>query len=273
MKPVAFEQFARLESKHWWFRGRRAVYLELLRLALEGDRPRRILDVGAGVGGFLEGLSALGDEVIFTEFDAQAAALASARGSQYGIRARAEDLPLVDECADLVCLFDVIEHVQDDERALREVHRVLRPGGRIILSVPAHAWLHSRNDEVAGHVRRYERRSLVARIEAAGFQLKRCTYTNALLFPLIASVVLASKAAQTWAPVGNGGQHTNLSWKVPYLVNECLFRAFRAELAFSRQWDLPMGHSILAIAQKQTYGVRPLTLQPQARPQAALLQV
>ena len=154
MRPAAFEQFRALERDHWWFRGRRAVYLELLRGALEGRRARRVLDVGTGLGGFLPELAGLGHALHFTELDAEAARAALGRGGAVGVRARAEALPFADESHDLVTLFDVVEHADDDGRVLEEAARVLRPGGTLLLSVPAHPWLFSRNDEVAGHRRR-----------------------------------------------------------------------------------------------------------------------
>jgi SAM-dependent methyltransferase len=257
MREAAFEQFRALERDHWWFRGRRAVYLELLRGALGGRRPRRVLDVGAGLGGFLPPLSELSGALAFTELDPSAAREAQGRGGATGLRARAEALPFLDESQDLVCLFDVVEHADDDGQVLEEVARVLRPGGTVILSVPAHPWLYSRNDEVAGHRRRYTRRSLTELVTGAELTLLRCTHANALLFPAIAAAVLALKAVEPLVP---RSEHTNLSWRPPRLVDELCFRAFRAELALSRRIDLPVGHSLVAIARRQELGpvLRPL---------------
>lgn len=269
MRSRAFEQFLALEREHWWFRGRRAVYLELLQGSLGGRRPRRVLDIGAGVGGFLPELGAVGQSVHFTEFDAEAFGAARARDVAQGVRARAEALPFRDESYDLACLFDVVEHVADDARALGEVARVLRPGGRVVLSVPAHPWLFSRNDVVAGHVRRYTRDHLQALIRGAALELVRCTYTNALLFPVIAPTVLASKLIEPFAP---DSEHTNLSLRLPRWLNELCFRAFRAELALSRRWDLPLGHSLFAIARRTEVGASLVGPAPRRPREAALLQ-
>lgn len=270
MRPKAFEQFLALEREHWWFRGRRAVYLELLRGALAERRPRRVLDVGAGVGGFLPELAALGQRVHFTECDRAALGAASARGVAHGVRASAEALPFRNESYDLVCLFDVIEHVVDDARALEEVARVLRPGGLAVLSVPAHPWLFSRNDRVAGHERRYTRAGLRSLISGAELQLVRCTYTNALLFPLIAPVVLGSKLLEPLVP---DSEHTNLSVRLPRALDELCFRAFRAELQVSRRWDLPLGHSLLAIARRVDVGAALVGPAPRRTRAAAGLQL
>ncbi len=257
MRPAAFEQFRALERDHWWFRGRRAVYLELLRGALEGRRARRVLDVGTGLGGFLPELAGLGHALHFTELDAEAARAALGRGGAVGVRARAEALPFADESHDLVTLFDVVEHADDDGRVLEEAARVLRPDGTLLLSVPAHPWLFSRNDEVAGHRRRYTRRGLAELVEGADLRLVRCTYANALLFPAIAATVLALKAVEPLLP---RSEHTNLSWRLPRPLDELCFQAFRAELALSRRVDLPLGHSLLVIARREETGpvLRPL---------------
>lgn len=251
MRSLAYEQFRTLEQDHWWFRGRRAVYLELLREALGDRRPRRVLDVGAGLGGFLPELGELGQALCFTELDPEAARLAVGRGGAGGVRARAEALPFQDESLDLVTLFDVLEHADEDGPALDEVARILRPGGTLLLSVPAHPWLFSRNDEVAGHRRRYSRRGLVELVHGSELRLVRCTFANTLLFPAIASAVLALKAVEPLVP---SSEHTNLSWRLPRVLDELCYQAFRAELHLSRRIDLPVGHSLVAIARREELG-------------------
>ncbi|MFT7487120.1 MAG: SAM-dependent methyltransferase [Candidatus Paceibacteria bacterium] len=270
MNSIAYEQFSRLERDHWWFRGRREVYLGVLRAALGDWRPRRILDIGAGVGGFLPELEKLGGELLFTEFDAESAKRARDRGFNRALQASADRLPLADESVDLVCMFDVIEHLERDEQALSEVMRVLRPAGRLVLSVPAHAWLFSRNDEVSGHFRRYSRGELRRKIQGCGLQLDRCTFANSLLFPAIAGVVLARRLGEVCLPKLGHREHTNLSLKMPDALQQLCYRAFSVELKLSRNWDLPLGHSLLAIAEKRTLAARPLVLFPQPQPASRL---
>lgn len=250
MRRSAFQQLAQLERGHWWFRGRRALFIPMLRQELAEIRPRRILDLGAGTGGWLGDLFGLGDRLYFTELDHQAAGLAQARNRAQGMRAKVEQIPIQSNSIGVACLFDVLEHVNEDQLALAECWRILEPGGVMVISVPAHPWLYSRNDEVAGHFRRYTRGELKQKIHAAGFNIKRCTFVNSLLFPPIALVVLASKLLQKLWPRAMKDNHTNLSWPMPAWVNSMLFRMFRSELGLLRHGQLPFGHSLFLIAEK-----------------------
>jgi SAM-dependent methyltransferase len=268
LRPEAYEQFARLEREHWWFRGRRTVYLDLLKSALRGYRPARILDVGAGVGGFLGELQTLGDEVHHTDLSHIALAHSSNRECGRGVQANAASLPYTSMSFDLVCLFDVLEHIEDDAAVLEEVERVLNPEGIVILSVPAHAWLWSENDRVAEHERRYSRRGLLELLGDTHLILERCTFTNAALFPAIAAFVLGSEAARRvgLAPRGT----TNLSVPAPRWLDTALYRAFVAVLPVARRWDLPFGHSLLAILKKRERLLIPVSGRRRSRRASAL---
>jgi SAM-dependent methyltransferase len=254
VQRVAIEQFARLERDHWWFRGRRAVYLGLLRKHLGPRRPRRVLDLGSGVGGFLAGLAELGELVAPADVDAESLGYSARREFPPNVArpllAGACALPFASESFDLVCLFDVLEHLDDDRAAMREVARVLAPNGLAIASVPAHAWLYANNDRVAGHRRRYSRGTLAKVFTSAGLRVERNTHANALLFAAIAPAILCAKAWESLAARDRDAQHTNLSWPLPRPLHSLFYAAFAAELPLSSRVDLPLGHSILAIARK-----------------------
>lgn len=250
MDALAREQFERLERDHWWFRGRRAVYLGLLRHVLGGARPARALDVGAGRGAFAAELRALCGNVVALDVDREALAACRAAGRAGAVLGDSARLPFADHSFDLVCLFDVLEHLDDDRAALREVRRVLRPGGLCFASVPAWPWLFSGNDRIAHHKRRYTRAALASCALGAGFAVVRNTHTNVLLFPLIAPAVLARKAWETLRGE-RASERTNLSWRLPRSVSELCYRAFAAELALARRLDLPLGHSIALAARAE----------------------
>jgi SAM-dependent methyltransferase len=256
MEAAAYRQFQELEERHWWFRGRRSVYLGLLRHHLRGQRPARALDLGCGVGGFLPGLAGLAQAVFPGDLSRAALVCCRERGFGRGVVCDGYALPYADQSFDLVCLFDAIEHVEDDARALREVARVLRPGGLVVVSVPAYPLLYANNDRVAQHRRRYTRRSLRAVLEQAELALERNTHANVFLFPLILPAVLLAKLYERLSPRAARAQHTNLSWPLPRPLNRLFAALFAAELPFTRRFDWPAGHSILALARKAERPVR-----------------
>ena len=117
MNPLAYKQFLELDRTHWWMRGRRKVYLGLLEHLLRAKRPKRVLDLGAGIGGFLEGLDEIkaeGGRVFPADIDAESLGHIAGRGFPGGIVADGSALPYKDGSFDLICLFDAIEHTPDD---------------------------------------------------------------------------------------------------------------------------------------------------------------
>ena len=250
MEDKAYQQFRDLEARHWWFRGRRTVYFGLLRHYLGQERPRRVLDLGCGMGGFLEGLAELGTEIYPSDVSLESLGRCRERGFERAVLGSGYSLPYADASFDLVCMFDAIEHIPDDHRVMREVARVLRPGGSIFVSVPAYPFLYANNDRVAQHERRYTRSALRRVFEGAGLTVVRNTHSNVFLFPLILPAVLGIKALESLLSKEADPQHTNLSWPIPAFVHAALHGIFAAELPFSKRFDWPAGHSIAAIARR-----------------------
>ncbi|QDU69063.1 class I SAM-dependent methyltransferase [Engelhardtia mirabilis] len=250
MDAKAYSQFLELERDHWWFRGRRSVYFGLLSHHLRGQRPQRVLDLGCGMGGFLEGLSELGGEVFPSDISIESLDRCRERGFPDGVASSGYSLPYRDASFDLVCMFDAIEHIPDDERVMREVARVLKPGGRIFVSVPAYQFLYANNDRVAQHERRYTRGRLARVFRQAGLTVERNTHSNIFLFPVILPAVLAIKLLETITGKEADSNHTNLSWPIPRFVHSIFAGIFAAELPFSKRFDWPVGHSIAAIAKR-----------------------
>jgi SAM-dependent methyltransferase len=248
LDPLAREQLIRLQDRHWWLRGRRAVYLDLLRRQLADHRPRQILDLGSGAGGFIDDLSHVGETVIALDRDPVALTSGRRRGPSRALAGHCEALPFSDGIFDLVCLFDVLEHTDDEERLLAEVKRVMHPGGLLALSVPAYPSLFSQNDRLSHHRRRYRRRRLRRKVRESGLHVERCTHTNVLLAPLLFPFVLALKSIECLQPPAARPRRTNLSWDPPAWAHRWLEALFQAELPLSRRWDLPAGMSILLFA-------------------------
>jgi SAM-dependent methyltransferase len=253
VEPAAFRQFAALEERHWWFRGRRRLYPALLEGLLERDlgRPPRglaVVDVGCGAGGFLGVLQRFG-AVLGLEPDPECVAFCRERGFPRTAVASSLALPLADASQDLVCLWDVLEHVADDGAALAEARRCLKPGGHLALSVPAYPWLYSNNDRMARHYRRYTRGVLRRRLVEAGFEVRRATYVNVLLCPAIVPAVLLVKLKERLLP-RPGDTTTNLSWPLPRPAHALLAGLFAGERRLLRAVDAPFGHSLLAVARR-----------------------
>ena len=141
MNPAEYEIMYRLEERHWYFRGKRRIVRRLLQPHL-GPRPLMILDAGCGTGGILAELGELG---IVTALDPvhEAAGFCAGRGVERLVQGSVVQLPFPDGTFDLVTSLDVIEHVEDDGAALEEMRRVLKPGGLLLLTVPAHMFLWS----------------------------------------------------------------------------------------------------------------------------------
>jgi SAM-dependent methyltransferase len=170
---------AALEQRHWWYAGRRAV----VRAEVSGLPAGRALDVGCGPGGNGEVLHRLGWDVTALDYSRDSALLARGRGLK-AVQADARSLPFADHAFDLVLSTDAWEHIEEDDLVAVEAFRVLRPGGRLFVMVPAGADLWSGHDVALGHVRRYERDQLVRVVEDAGFRVDEVFGWNVLLRPV-----------------------------------------------------------------------------------------
>lgn len=187
MEGTEIRKLVALEDRHWWYRERR----ELLAARVRGLAPGDALDIGAAGGGNTRVLRGLGWQVLALEFTAEGSEVAAERGLDV-VRADAQQLPVADESVDLVTALDVLEHIPDDRRAAAEIHRVLRPGGRLVAAVPVDPRLWSPHDEAVGHVRRYTRDQFVRLLEGAGLQVLDARSWMVLLRP---AVVLRRKVS------------------------------------------------------------------------------
>jgi SAM-dependent methyltransferase len=180
VEATEVRKLAELEDEHWWYRERR----HLLARELRGLRPGTALDVGAAGGGNTRVLRRLGWNAIALEYGAEGAGVARERGLS-SLRGDATALPVADGSLDLVVAFDVLEHLDDDDAAVREVRRALRPGGRYLVAVPCDPRLWSAHDEAVGHVRRYTRATLTSLLARGGFAIGPVRSWNVLLRPVV----------------------------------------------------------------------------------------
>ncbi len=194
----AFAELAELELRHWWFAARSRLIVWALREYFPGART--ILDAGCGTGAVLEavgaaapGLERSGGELLARGLAGAARRLGDAVAL---VQMDAARIPFAEEF-DVVGAFDVIEHIDDDEAALRSLHRALRPGGGLLLTVPQHPRLWTDADAYGGHRRRYTRADLAGKLVRAGFDPVRITSFVSLLLPLMATARIRSRAPTT----------------------------------------------------------------------------
>jgi len=229
------------ELTHWWFRGRRRLLTELVNRHVAGGRSRgRLLDFGCGTGGNVTALAELGD-VVGLEPDPEAIRLAHARGGAVYCRASGTALPFAAESFDGVIASDVLEHIGDDISAVGEIRRVLRPGGRLVFTVPAHPWLYARHDAALMHHRRYTRRTLRAVLERGGLRIEWLSYWNAILFPVVCGFRLLGKLR------GDTGVQSDIN-STQWGLDEPLTAVLNLETRALRYMPLPWGVSLVGVA-------------------------
>ena len=235
---------ARAERDHFWFHGFRRFVAPLLAEAAAGRTDLRILDCGCGTGNNLQMLRrfghAAGIDITFSGL-----AYARRQGERLVARASAFTLPFSADTFDLVTSFDVIYAFDDRQAAaaLSEMHRVLRPGGHLLLNVAALPVLRGNHSVLGGEVQRYTRRGLRRHLERAGFQIRRLTYTNASILPIVAGVRFAQRLA--------GHRESNAEMTVPAApINAALSGLLALEASALRVMDMPLGSSLLALARK-----------------------
>jgi SAM-dependent methyltransferase len=194
VEAQVFERMAELDNEHWWFVARRDILAELIRRVVRPPAGARILEAGCGTGHNLQMLSRFG-HVEATELDDTARALAAKRLGRRVATAALPDLSMFEpDSFDLVALLDVLEHVEDDKASLAAIRDRLKPGGKLLVTVPGNPWMWTAHDAAHHHYRRYRKRELQRLAHQAGFQIELLSPFNSLLFPAIAAVRVAGKA-------------------------------------------------------------------------------
>jgi len=246
MNKSYVQQYVELERSHWWFLVREKIMLLLLSKNLPSG-SLKILNIGAAGGASSEWLTAYGD-VVSVETDIFFVDHLHRSGIDV-IEAGITCLPFVDASFDLVCAFDVIEHVEDHQKALLEMHRICKDEGYICITVPAYQQLWSSHDVVNGHFRRYNFKQLKAIInQSISVEIKSWTYFNSILFiPILIT--------RTFQKINDNQRQFQQSdfekYKTGSFANKILYYLFNVEVTLLKYFRLPFGVSLFCFAKKR----------------------
>ncbi len=248
MDRAVFDRMAELDQKHWWFTARRRILDQVIRRVVRPPSAARILELGCGTGHNLDMLGAFGN-VEASELDDHARDLAAKRLGRPIEQAALPDLSrFPTDNYDIVALLDVLEHVVDDKGSLAAILTRLKPGGALILTVPANPWMWSAHDVAHHHHRRYRKADLARLAREAGYEIDLLSPFNTMLFPLIAGVRVLNKL--------RGHDSADDTLPSP-AVNGALDRLFGLEAGLIGRLPLPFGVSLVAVLRRPAAEHRP----------------
>ncbi|HET6534582.1 MAG TPA: methyltransferase domain-containing protein [Sphingomicrobium sp.] len=239
MERVAYRQMAELDQQHWWYRARREILGELIRREVRPPANAGILEIGCGTGHNFQMLGQFG-HVDAIELDEDSRTLAEQRLGRAIMTSPLPELAgIADRHYDLIAALDVIEHIAEDAAAIAAIAAKLKPGGKFLITVPAHQWMWSAHDTVNHHKRRYSKASLRRLIHGSPLRIDKIGYFNSLLFPAAIAERLASKL--------RGKDSGDLALP-PKPLNSALEHVFAAERHLVGRLPLPPGLSLFAVA-------------------------
>lgn len=243
MLKKTYALIANIEKRHWWYRARHEIIETLIKEFLTAPLAR-IINVGCGTGSTMSIWKRLAREVIGIDTAGEALLYAQSQGFERLNIDDAQTLSTIEsESADMVVALDVFEHLPDDRAAMVSANRVLRPGGLLLVTVPAKMYLWGGADIMSEHCRRYEKKAIAILLEENNFSMLRITYFNTFLF---IPIFLARKLEKVFTI------NPEREYAVPHRVlNRILYKIFRSEKFFLRYVNFPIGVSIAVIARKQ----------------------
>jgi SAM-dependent methyltransferase len=240
MEQWIYKEMFDLEDKHWWYAARRQILTTVLQTIALPPSPK-IIEIGSGTGGNLPMLAQFG-QVEAIEPNSEGRAFIKQRGFPVQDGLLPDQMPVSPESVDMVAMLDVLEHVAEDAAILKAVHRLLKTGGYLVLTVPAFPSLWSYHDTQRHHHRRYTKKQLVERCLAAGFSIEKISYYNTLLFPVVVAVRFLNKLL---------GRQNASDEKLPSDRTNALLQAvFASERHWLKRASLPIGVSLLVVLRK-----------------------
>lgn len=238
-----------IENTYWWFRGKQFLIDMLLKAHLENDRSNRVLDIGAGTGIILELLQRYGT-AYGVEISTVAIQMLRQRGLNFVVQSDANrPMSFKSDAFSIVTCLDVLEHLENDSGLLKEMVRVCKPGGLILITVPAMRFLWSRHDEALHHKRRYTKKQLLNQIASLNCSVIKASYFNASLFLPIAAV---RRLKSLWREEKDAT--SDFFMPLPEWLNKALYFWYTSELSCLRILNFPFGVSIVLMIQKPEIG-------------------
>ncbi len=243
MEPDYYIKYYHFERSHWWFTVRARIISDIISKQVKPSPDSRVLNVGAATGASSEWLKPFG-RVVSLESDPDTCRFLRDQLQMEVIEGSVSRLPFPDSHFDMVCAFDVLEHVEEDTLAMKEMKRVLKTGGLLMLTVPAFRFLWSSHDLVNHHKRRYTKKAITHKLTAIGFKIPYSSYFNSLLFPPIVIYRLLGKMKK----------RNHSDFESALSGNKWLNRIFRSIFDLERKMlkfiRFPAGVSIITAARK-----------------------
>ena len=242
------------EDDHWWFASRTRALNAVIEPLLPKTPDFRLLDVGCGAGNMIHHLSKYG-QVKGLEIDERPVKVArTERGYDVDLFDVTSQMPFEDNSFDAVTALDVIEHNEDDMAILADSYRILKPGGHMIITVPAFMWLWSHNDDINAHIRRYTAKELKQKLTQTGYEVSRVTYNNFFVFPLAVALILLRRSSESEPELASHHldeeeYQVEMEPASP-AVNTILTGVGKVEAGLIRHMNLPFGTSLIAVGQK-----------------------
>lgn len=243
MNSDEYKKIYELEDLYWWFIGRRKLVKWLLQEHTPNGKESRLFDLGCGTG---LNVSTFATEykTFGSDLSPEALRFCCERSVDGLFRCSADAIALRDQSVDVVTALDVLEHVREDLPVLKEINRILTPGGKLIVTVPAYGFLWSEHDEALHHYRRYVARELRAKLIASNFEIERSTYfITALFFPIL--------FFRLWQGLRRTSIEASVSYRLPPAwINRILVWFLDVERCVLDQFNLPFGVSLVVVGRK-----------------------
>lgn len=241
-------KFFEVETTHWWWTGRKKIVSELLSYYLNG-KTNVILDGGCGTGAGIIYLGAFGT-IYGVDLSPVAIQFCKKRGLKNVMIGNILKLPFENNKFDLVCLMDVIEHIKEDKAAIKEAYRVLKPGGYLLMTMPALPFIYSNHDKKQGHFKRYTKRTLFNLFNNTAFKEIKISYFNIFLSPPIIFIRLISRLGGPFTKLADYDSKLNYDIIKHKNINFLLTSILSSETIILSKYNIPFGISFLTLHKK-----------------------